>query len=406
VTENGRLDQYAELAVRAWVNMAEGQDLMLYATSLEHAPLVRALARAGYASGARYVEAFYDDQHVRRAMIEFAPEEVLTWSPPWMIKRAEDRAKNKAALIAITGDPEPELLSDLDGDRVGRARPVELIKRIGELTSDQPNNWCVIAWPNPGWAETIFGEPDVERLWEALGHAVRLDEPDPVAAWEEHVQELGRRADALNGHGFDSVRFRGPGTDLTIGLLPGSTWAGGGDTTNWGRRFIANVPTEEVFTTPDWRRTEGVVRSTRPLSLLGTMVRDLEVRFEGGRAVDVQAASGADVVRGEMTIDEGAAYLGEVALVTGDSRVADTGITFYDTLFDENVTCHIAYGFAYPERVEGGQDVLPDDRRERGFNYSVVHTDFMIGGPEVEVVGVSKDGDEISIIKGDEWRLT
>ncbi len=153
MTENGRLERYADLAVRSWVNMAEGQELMVFATSLAHAPLVRALARAGYRNGARYVEAYYEDQHIRRAMIELAPEETLTWSPPWLIKRVEDRAANKSALIAITGDPEPELLADLDGERVGRARPVELIKRVGELTSDQPNNWCVISYPNEGWAE-------------------------------------------------------------------------------------------------------------------------------------------------------------------------------------------------------------------------------------------------------------
>src|SRR5262249_50350339 len=162
---------------------------------------------------------------------------------------------------------------------------------------------------------------------------------------------LQSRSRALNEHHFDALHFRGPGTDLTIGLLPGSSFGGGGDTTNWGQRFIANIPTEEVFTTPDWRRTEGTVRSTRPLVLNGTTIRDLEVRFEGGEAVEVNASTGADVVRGEMSIDDGSACLGEVALVTGDSRVAETGITFYDTLFDENVTCHIAYGFAYPERV-------------------------------------------------------
>ena len=406
MTENGRLDRYANLAVRAWVNMAEGQDLDIFATSLEHAPLVRALARAGYANGARFVQATYEDPHVRRAMIELAPEETLTWTAPWLIKRVEDRAANKNALIAITGDPEPDLLSDLDGERVGRARPVELAKRIAELTADQPNNWCVISYPNAGWAQTIFGEPDVERLWDALGHAVRLDEDDPVAAWAEHVEKLQGRSRALNERRLDAVRLRGPGTDLTIGLLPESRWAGGGDTTNWGQRYIANVPTEEVYTTPAWRRTQGTVRATRPLSLHGTMIRDLEVRFEDGRAVEVSASSGADVVRGEMSIDEGAAYLGEIALVTGDSRVAETGITFFDTLFDENVTCHIAYGFAYPERVEGGMDVPPKERRARGFNYSVVHTDFMIGGPEVEVVGVTAEGDEIPIIQEDQWRLT
>jgi aminopeptidase len=404
--ENGLIDRYAELAVRSWVNMAEGQELDIFATSLAHAPLVRALARAAYANGAKYVEASYEDPHIRRAMIQLAPDETLTWSAPWMIKRVEDRAANRNALIAITGDPEPELLADLDGERVGRARPIELIKRSGEVTSDQPNNWCVISWPNEGWATTIFGEPDVERLWEAVAHAVRLDEADPIAAWAEHSKKLGARASALNERHFDAVRFRGPGTDLTIGLLPTSEWAGGGDDTNWGQRFIANVPTEEVFTTPDWRRTEGVVRSTRPLSLNGTMVRDLEVRFEAGRAIEVNASTGADNVRGELAVDEGAAFLGEVALVTGDSRVADTGITFFDTLFDENVTCHIAYGFAYPDRVEGGRKVAPDNRRAQGFNYSVVHTDFMIGGPEVEVVGVTAEAEEIPIIQEDKWRLT
>jgi aminopeptidase len=408
VTSNGRLERYADLAVRSWVNLAPGQELLVQALSLEHAPLARALARAAYGAGAKHVDVVYSDPHVRHALIEKAPEESLTWSPPYAISRLEYGAEQKGASIAITGDPEPDLMSDLDGERVGRARPVELLQRMGELLSKRPVNWCVIAWPNEGWAEKIFGEPDVERLWEAVGHAVRLDEPDPVAAWQEHISKLGTRSNGLNERRFDALRFRGPGTDLTVGLLPESHWAGGVDTTSWGQSYVANVPTEEVYTTPDWRRTEGTVRSTRPLvhPVSSTVIEDLEVRFEGGKAVEVDASTGAEVVRGEMGVDEGAAFLGEVALVTGDSRVAETGITFYDTLFDENVTCHIAYGFAYPERVHGGDEIPPEERRAHGFNFSVVHTDFMIGGPEVDVDGVTAEGEEIPIIRRDQWLLT
>jgi aminopeptidase len=399
-----RLESYAELAVRVGANVDEGQ-LVVVAGQLEHAPLVRAAARAAYAAGARYVDAVYRDQHVRKAMIELGPDETLTWSPPWMLDKERELAKEQAAIVAITGDPEPDLMADLDQERVGKARMIELGKLGMKHTVQRVNNWTIVAYPNEGWAEKVFGEPDVERLWDAVAYTVRLDEDDTVAAWEEHIADLDRRATALNGHGFDAVRFRGPGTDLTVGLLPISRWRSGTITTAWGRRHFPNMPTEEVFTTPDCRRTEGTVRSTRPLPLQGTVVEGLELTFENGRVVNVEAESGAGAVRAQLALDEGARFLGEVALVDGAGRVGKTGLTFYDVLFDENATCHIAYGAGLDFALEGEQPEDPEERRAKGISHSIVHTDFMIGGPEVAVDGLTSDGAELPIIRDDAFVL-
>jgi aminopeptidase len=396
-----RLRDYARLAIEVGVNVQPGQRLAINAY-VEHYPFARAAAEAAYERGASFVDVLYTDQHVRHAHVLHAEEQNLGYTPPWLVERIESLAADGGALLSIAGTPDPDLFSDLDGARIAASQMRALRAATLRLT-DGTCNWAILAYPTESWATTIFGEPDVERLWEAIAFTVRLDEPDPVAAWQEHTERLRARALALDAQQLDALRYLAPGTELTVGLHPDGRWESADDL-SIGIRHVPNMPTEEVFTTPDARRVDGFVRATYPLLLQGVIVRGLEVRFAGGRVTDVRADEGEELMRAYVKTDDGASRLGEVALVDRNSRVGQTGLVFYETLFDENASSHIALGSAIAQAVPV-EGLTPEERHARGVNHSGVHTDFMIGSDELNVWGVKQDGTEVLILDRGDWVL-
>jgi aminopeptidase len=395
------LRAYARLVVRAGVNLADGQELLIEA-QLDHAPLVRAIAEEAYASGARFVDVRYSDPYVRRALAMNGAEEALGWTPPWLVARLERAAELGAAVVGISDSSYSDVFADVDGQRLGAARMRDFERTWLRVVTQGEVAWSLIAFPTERWAREALGEPDVGRLWDAVAHALRLREADPAASWETRLDELDARARTLTERGLRAVRYRGPGTELEIGLIEGARWIAGREATKGGREFVANLPTEEVFTTPHRLRAEGTVRSSMPLSLRGKVIEGLQLRFAGGEIVEARAERGEDVLQAEIGTDDGARRLGEVALVDESSRVGETGVVFRNTLFDENAASHIAFGSGIGWAVE---HLDGDSPEELGVNDSATHVDFMVGSPELEIDGVEAGGASVPLLREGRWQL-
>ena len=391
----GRL---ADLMVGFGANVQPGQIVVVNA-SLECRELVRAVADRCYRAGALHVEAEYSDPYLKRARIEFGGDDAVGYAPSWAVDRAREIGEHRCATITLLSGADPSVLEGLDQQRLGRDSPPTRKEWLRSIMQ-QLVNWSIGPGPTPAWAALTHPDlpPDaaLDALWTEIGHVCRLDERDPVAAWTERMAALAAVAGRLTDRRFDTLHFEGPGTDLRVGLLPRAVFVAGGVETKAGIPHRPNLPLEEVFTTPDPTRTEGHVRSTKPLDVGGTVVRGLEVRFEGGRAVAIDADSGVEVLRGRAASDDGACRLGEVALVDGDSRIGRLSTVFYETLLDENAASHIALG--------NGLDFAAGEDTDR-VNRSDIHIDFMIGSNEVDVTGVSAAGERVPVLRGGEWRV-
>jgi aminopeptidase len=395
------VQRFADLVVRVGVNVQPGQQVVVQADAA-HLEIVRAIVESAYAAGAGWVETIFSDGPIRRSAVDHAAVEQLSASRPWALARIRDWDQQRAALIMLGGDPNPQVMEGADPVRAGSIRTAETLAIRDAMLSGR-TRWTGAAAPNPGWATQVFGEPDVDRLWAAVGTAMRLDEDDPVARWRERSATLAARAATLDALDLSEVRYLGEGTDLTVGLPAGCRWTGGGGTDPDGVEYLPNIPTEEVFTSPDKRRADGVIRLTKPLPLAGRLVTGLRVEFKDGRITDVSATANADVVRAQLETD-GARHLGEVSLVDRDSRIAKAGLVFHNTLFDENAGCHVAWGQSFPFAVAGGLEMSPDERAALGLNTSAVHTDVVIGGEGITVTGRGPRG-TVDIIRDDEWVL-
>jgi len=401
------LDRLAEVAVRAGLGLAPGQELVMTAT-LDAVPLARRITEHAYRAGATLVTTLFTDEGSALLRYRYGADASFDAAASWLYEGMAKAFKSGAARLAITGS-DPSLLSKEDPEKVSRANRAlsKAYRPALDLIVRHQINWTIVACATPAWAAAMFPDlPQDEalaRLWNAIFAASRADLPDPVAAWKVHDAILHARCSQLNEKRYSALHFRGPGTDLRVGLADDHLWLGGGTTAGNGLYCIANMPTEEVFTTPHKDRVEGHVTSTKPLSHQGTMIEGISVRFEAGKIVEAHATRGDQVLQRMIETDEGARRLGEVSLVPHSSPIAASGLLFMNTLFDENAACHIALGQAYSTCLKHGDSLTPEQLEARGANSSLIHVDWMIGSNRIDVDGIRAAGDSVPVMRAGEW---
>ncbi|MDQ6596019.1 aminopeptidase [Bacillus salipaludis] len=401
------LEKYAELAVKVGVNVQKGQTLVVNA-SLDAAEFVRLVVKKAYEVGAFNVVVNWADDFVSRTKYDLAPDEAFQEYPAWRAKETEELAEKGAAFMSVISSS-PDLLKGVNPERISnfqKAAGTALAKYRQAIQSDKVS-WTVVAAASPAWAAKVFpdvrSEQQVEKLWEAIFKATRADVENPVDAWKKHDENLHEKVHYLNEKKYLKLHYKAPSTDLTIELPKNHLWVGAGSINENGHEFMANMPTEEVFTVPLKTGVNGTVASTKPLSYGGNIIDRFSITFENGKIVGVKAEEGEEILKRLVETDEGSHYLGEVALVPFNSPISQSNILFFNTLFDENASNHLAIGSAYAFCIEGGKKMSADELKENGLNQSITHVDFMIGSAEMDIDGITADGKSEPVFRGGNW---
>lgn len=401
------LEKYAELAVRVGINLKEKEGLIITGNT-DTLPLGRLIMKKAYEAGAKHVEFQLNDDEMSLIRFEYGKDYVFENFPQWKVDSLEAMYKDNYHHIFISA-PDPELLKDIPGDIVAKSQKSasQAMADVMKYRMTGITKWNIIAMPSMAWAKSVFPELDddkaMEKLWENIFAATRVDQEDPIEAWKTHDKNIKKYRNFLNEKQFEKLVFNGPGTNLEVYLAEGHYWMGGSKESQSGHSYVANMPTEEVFTTPHRLKVNGTLKATKPLSLNGKLIDNFGFTFKDGMVVDFYAEKGRDVLEKLMENDEGASYLGEVALVQDDSPISNTGILFNNTLFDENASCHFALGRAYAYAMIGGPNMTEEELISKGANFSLVHVDFMVGGPELNIMAYEKDGNEVQLFKEGNW---